>query len=373
MEFLRCLPSVFVIGNEYEILVTAKENGLFSVTVDGKVFYEENAGCLPSEKSHAKIRVPQAVLDKAKKYTIRYRKTIDRKAYYSKLGDMQAQEFAFKPIEKEENIHIYHVADVHYRFDLAKKTVGFFGDDTDLFVVNGDIGEVETEENYFEVCQFVGDISGGKIPVVFVRGNHDTRGKLAEKFTDYFPCEGKNTYYEFEVGNLKGIALDCGEDKYDNHLEYGAMEYFHADSPEVYGGVNAFEKFRRKETEFLKGLEKSEKLTFAVSHICPAQTAQTPDSPFAIEKEVYTEWNKELARLNVAFMLAGHMHKAYVLEKNDKRSLLPHEYYAIVGSACFGDDEFWGAGITVNKDKILVQLTDSKKQVCESFKLLLHA
>ena len=44
MEFLRCLPSVFVIGNEYEILVTAKENGLFSVTVDGKVFYEENAG-----------------------------------------------------------------------------------------------------------------------------------------------------------------------------------------------------------------------------------------------------------------------------------------------------------------------------------------
>ena len=372
MSFLKCLPSVFVIGNEYEILVTAKENGLFCVTVAGETFYEENAGCLPSEKHFAKVRVPQTVLDKAKRYTVGYRKTIDRKAYYSKLGEMQTEEFAFKPLEKKEDIRIYHIADVHYRFDLAKKTAGYFGEDTDLFIFNGDIGEVETEENYFEVCKFVGDVARGEIPVVFVRGNHDTRGKLAEKYTEYFPCVGKNTYYEFEVGTLRGIALDCGEDKYDDHLEYGAMEYFKSDSPEVYGGVNVFERFRRKETEFLQSLQPSDKLTFAVSHICPAQTAQTPDSPFAIEQDLYAKWNKELARLNVAFMVTGHIHKAYVLDKNDKRSLLPHEYYVVVGSACFGEEDFWGAGLTVNRDKVLVEFTDSHHKVRENFELLLE-
>ncbi len=367
MSFLYCNPCVFVIGNEYEILTVAHKKGIFSVCVDGETYYEDNSGALSSEKNFSKIRVPQAKLDKAKKYEVFYKETLNRKAYYSELGQVQSQSFAFQPLLKTEDIKIYHIADVHYRFEMAKKTANFFGNDIDLFVVNGDIGEVETEENYLEVCKFVGDIAKGEIPVVFVRGNHDTRGKLAEKFTDYFPANGKNTYFEFTVGNLRGLALDCGEDKWDNHKEYGAMEYFGAKNPEVYGGVNIFERYRKKETAFLQSVETSDKLTFAVSHICPAQTAQTHDSPFAIEKETYTIWNKELARIGVKFMLAGHKHKAYILEKNDARSLLSHEYPVVVGSACFDEEDFWGAGIILNKTAMQVYFTDSKKAIREAY------
>jgi predicted phosphodiesterase len=366
MDCLYCNPCVFVIGNEYEILIVAKKNGVFSLRVGDSVYYEDNSGVLSSEKNFAKIRVPQEKLDETKEYTINYKETLNRKAYYSELGAPQTQAFSFKPLTKRENINIYHIADVHYRFENAKKTADFFGADTDLFIVNGDIGEVETVENYLEVCKFVGDIAKGEIPVVFVRGNHDTRGKLAEKFTDYFPANGKNTYFDFSLGSLYGIALDCGEDKWDNHKEYGAMEYYEAKSPEVYGGVNVFESWRRKETAFLKSLEKSDKLTFAVSHICPAQTAQTPDSPFAIEQDLYREWNSELARLGTAFMVSGHMHKAYILQRNDKRSLLPHEYPVVVGSACY-DEEVWGTAIVLNKTEMKVCFTDSNKQVKEAY------
>ena len=71
-------------------------------------------------------------------------------------------------------------------------------------------------------------------------------------------------------------------------------------------------------------------------------------------------------------MVTGHIHKAYVLDKNDKRSLLPHEYYVVVGSACFGEEDFWGAGLTVNRDKVLVEFTDSHHKVRENFELLLE-
>ena len=199
MSFLLCPPSVFVIGNEYEILVNANANGMIAVHVGNDVYYEENSGVLSSEKDYAKIRVPQSVLNEAKEYEVIYKESIQRKAYYSKMGEPQTETFTFKPLTKTENINMYHIADVHYHFEKAAKLATFFGDDLDVLIVNGDIGEVETVENYIDVCKFVGEMSQGKIPVIFVRGNHDTRGKLAERFTDYFPANGKDTYFKLQT------------------------------------------------------------------------------------------------------------------------------------------------------------------------------
>ena len=70
MSFLRCMPSVFVIGREYEILLNVKNNGLSFIEIDEDVYYEENTGVLPSERTVLKIRVPQSVLDKAKRYSV---------------------------------------------------------------------------------------------------------------------------------------------------------------------------------------------------------------------------------------------------------------------------------------------------------------
>ena len=130
------------------------------------------------------------------------------------------------------------------------------------------------ETLFKKFLKFVSDISKGLVPVVFSRGNHDTRGELAEKFADFFPANNKKTYYSFDLGCLGGVVLDCGEDKLDNHEEYG--------------GVNVFEKYRMDETLFLKELPKKNTLSFAVSHICPSQTTQCKEDIFNIEKDTYT-------------------------------------------------------------------------------------
>ena len=93
MRFLKFLPSVFVIGDDYEFSIVSKENGIIGIKIEEQQFYEENSGVLFTEKNHAKIRVPQKILDKNKKYIVTFRKTIDRKGYFSEIGESQTEEF----------------------------------------------------------------------------------------------------------------------------------------------------------------------------------------------------------------------------------------------------------------------------------------
>lgn len=85
MSFLFCAPAVCVIGAEYEILICTKETGIISVEVGGARYFEENNGVLISEKNHAKIRVPQSVLNGAGRYAVVFQK-VYRKAYFFRFG-----------------------------------------------------------------------------------------------------------------------------------------------------------------------------------------------------------------------------------------------------------------------------------------------
>lgn len=374
VSFLACKPTVFVIGNEYEILAYAKENGIFCVKVDGETYHEANSGVLNSEKPYAKIRIPQDVLNKAKRYEIVYREAFDRKGYHSLMGETQIEAFNFKPLEKTEDIHIYHLADVHFCFETAARSATYFGDDTDLYVFNGDIGEVETEGAYLETISFIGEVSKGEVPVIFTRGNHDTRGKLAERYTDHYPCNGKDTYFTFELGVLSGIALDLGEDKKDTH--YDEQYPF----PWVYNGVNEFHAFRERELDWLKKQDlPKDKIRFAISHICPVQSSVKAGTVFDIERECFGAMSAELERMKIGFMLCGHIHRAYVLQPNDERSLLSHNYPVVVGSQHYKTtylphgriavEKFYGAALTVNKDKVEVVFVDQNFEVLESHTL----
>ena len=353
--FLSCKPTVTVINEDYVIIINTKENGVISVEVDGVRYYEENAGVLSSEKNYAKIRLPQNPLDKAKKYTVVYRKSIERVAYFSKLGEEMRVDFRFKPVKKRGEINAYHLADIHGRFDLAKKAAAFFGSKLDLLFLNGDYCELDTVDNYVELCRFMGELTGGRIPVVLVRGNHDCRGTVAEMYTDRLTANGKDTYYTFKAGWLRGLALDLGEDKPDDSDEYG--------------GTNDFYGFRRRELGFLKGLNpKKCKALFAIGHNSPGHsTSHKGDEKFDIEDELYTEYNKELERLAIKFMIIGHFHRYAFLKKNDERSRRAHEYPIIIGSDVrFQNDHLAGTALTFSGNTLTAKITDTDKNVLNS-------
>ena len=307
MSFLRCIPTVFVIGAEYEVLLMSNDNGLLWLEIDGVKYYEENSGVLYTEKKIAKIRVAQFVLDKAKKYSVCFKRSVDRKQYYSILGEEERREFSFNPVACGEELNVYHFADVHGKYNMAKSCIKAFEKRVDLIVFNGDIGEMQTEDDYYNICTFLGEMAKGSIPVVFTRGNHDTRGRLAEWYEKFFPCQNKKFFYTFTIGNLTGIVLDCGEDKVDSHI--------------VYGGTNNFEAYRREQLQFLRGLNGVDdtKWLVAITHICPVKTTIDKGDEFDIERELYAEWNKELERIGTAKESA-----VYIDEDKDK-FLVPYE------------------------------------------------
>lgn len=364
--FLKCYPTVFVIGNKYRIAIFLKEKGLCKAKIGGEEYYEENAGVLSAEKCFIQISVPQTALDESEEYEIIYRKTIDKKAYFSEFGEEEKVKFVFRSAGKKEKLRAYHIADVHYDFENGKRLAEYYGNDTDLYIFNGDIGEVETEENYFEVLKFTGEISKGETPAVFVRGNHDTRGRLAERYCEYFPAIGTRTYYMFEIGNFRGVALDCGEDKVDGFQMKGG-EF---DGKFVYNGGNRFHEFRLKETKFLQQLRlpNDGKTVFCVSHICPNITTFHKGDCFDIEREEYGKWTKELERLNVRFMLSGHLHEAFVLLQNDERNTLPHKYPVIVGSEN-KDGKLLGTALEIDKGGITGAFTSADKNKHGTFRI----
>lgn len=372
MNFLQCFPSVFVVGQEYEIILSAKVKGLACVEIAGEKYYEDFAGILPTERIAHKIRVPQSALDNAERYTLLFKAVPNRQAYFTVTMPEESEEFSFLPLKKEQDIRALHIADVHYDFasakDMARNIQG-----VDLFIVNGDIGEVETEENYLEVLEMIGDISQGKKPVLCARGNHDCRGKLAERYMDFLPSENGNTYFSFELGCLQGVVLDCGEDKADDYVIPNA-ETIETSKP--YNGVNRFTPFRKRELAYLQSLNnrKPDKIFFAVSHICPVQTTNNKGDRFDIDREIYTQWNNELERLHTQFMICGHWHKTYILLPDDERNTVSHSYPVIIGAENKADDMTAvfsiGCLLIINKHTLNVQFVNKKGLILQEHQLL---
>ena len=344
MSFLKCNPTVFVVKKNYMIVVVTNDNGICSLKIGKKVFFEDNSGVLFSNKNYHKFIVSQKFLDSARKYTVCFRKTIERRSYCSEFESEKEQTFNFQPINDKVQINIYHLADIHGDFENAYNCCKNVRD-INLFIANGDINEFNSIDDFYDVFSFFSDIANGSIPIIFSRGNHDTRGKLVERFNDFFPSVNNKNFYSFDIGILSGIVLDCGEDKKDEHKDYN--------------GTNRFSEYRNKETEFLRNVKlDNDKIKFAISHINPAQTTEQGISAFMIEQDKYSKWIKLLEKLGIEFMICGHIHDNYLLKKNDKKSLINHSFPILVGSYNSGDI-LGGTLLKISQEKKLFKFTYS--------------
>ncbi|MBR4761495.1 MAG: metallophosphoesterase, partial [Clostridia bacterium] len=312
---MKTAPAVFAVGREYQIMAPVTESSLFWVEIGGKRFCDEQNGIMRSICSTHRVRVPMSVLDSAGEYTVCERVIIDRKPYFPEIGETKKRTFKFYPVPRE-NARVYHLADAHNMIDIPVKAASFFGK-IDLLIMNGDIpdhsGKIENFDTIYKIAEA---LTGGSVPVVFARGNHDMRGYFAEQFADYTPSLNGNTYYTFKVGGIWGIVLDCGEDKDDSNAEYGGTVCCHA--------------FRERQTEFIKEVIENRKKEYEakdVTHriiVChnPFTYLQTP--PFDIEGEIYGEWAKLLKdNVKPELMICGHVHELFVSKSGSRWESIP--------------------------------------------------
>ena len=353
-DFFKHNPAVFAVNKHYQIMMPCEKACLFFVRVGDKYYYDESNGIMCSRNKIHKVEVPANELDNAKQYTVCIRPIIWRKAYFSKTKTVVEKTFRFYPIP-ENNIRAYHISDAHNNINEPIKAAEAFGE-IDFLILNGDVIEDSSYPskfmNIFEICS---KRTKGEKPSIFSRGNHDLRGNYAEKFASYTPAHNGNTYYSFRIGNIWGILLDCGEDKNDNHPEYGFTVACHP--------------FRKRQTEFLKSIIENKETEYDakdVRHkivISHNAFSHRYHSPFDIEQDIFADWTK-LLRENVKpeIMICGHAHELNIYypdntEWNTNGSVCP----VVIGSTIKKSKPvyFAGCGYIFSDDKIEIIFTDS--------------
>lgn len=357
-------PSVFAVRDSYIIMVPSPSPTVMWVKVGDRCFYDDSNGILRSDTRVHRMTVPATVLDNARSYTVCAREMIERKPYFSKTGEVIEETFAFKPIEGD-TFRAYHVSDTHNMIDEPVAAARAFGD-VDLLVMNGDVpdhsGKIENFDNIYEIAW---QITKGRIPAVFSRGNHDLRGIAAEKLADYTPTDNGRSYYTFRAGPVWGIVLDCGEDKRDDHPEYG--------------NTICCREFRIRQTEFIKDVISRSESEYAESGVkyklLIAHIPFTRDlvSLFQSEKETFIEWASLLKdHVKPHVFMAGHEHALSVDRVGGEQDFIGQPCTVVIGSNIrHAEDYYAGTGFEFSHDTVKVTFTsaDGSIQGTDEFKI----
>lgn len=361
-EYMIAYPTVFAVADRYNIFVPFSDEVIMWVKVGDRTYYDDCNGILRSNTNMHKVELPMWVLDEAKEYTVVYRKMIERKPYYPTSEDERSVTVKFSPVPESGDINVYHIADTHNLVEEPIRAGRFFGDDLHLLVLNGDIPNHSGDiKNFDAICEIAAGITGGRVPVVFSRGNHDTRGIHAEDMPYYIPTYHGRTYYTFRLGPIWGLILDCGEDKPDEVSEYGYTICFH--------------DFRLRETDFINSVIANKaneyeahgvKRRLVISHI-PFTFIDRP--PFDIEQKLYGKWARLMRdEIQPDLLLYGHHHKVEISPVGSDFDHQGQACTAIIGSKPIFDEKngnsFIGCALTLREDGLTrVVFNDDKGNV----------
>ena len=358
-SLLATHPCIFAVDKEYQIMFPVVREMLVSVKCGGEEYFNDSNGIVRSKCVIHRICVPIEVLDAAKEYTVCCRPIIDRKPYFPETEPVEEYVYTFRPLEKTTGIRIAHISDTHGLVD-APVAAAHNMDELDLLVMGGDTADHSgSEENMKVLYRIVSGITGGEIPCVFSRGNHDLRGYLAESLEQFTPNHLGRSYFTFRVGCVWGIVMDCGEDKGDWHDEYGYTVCCHP--------------FRLRETKFLEQVIANAENEYAAEGVkYRLVLAHNPFTntfkwPFDIEFELYGQW-VDMLRENVkpSIMLCGHKHTTEVWMPGCPEDVHKQAWPVVISSIPnHKENSFVGAEVTLEGDEAAVRFVDSAKAPCD--------
>ena len=353
---LRFHPAVFAVGDSYHIMVMVTTPSLMWVEVGGKRYYDETNGILRSKSEVHRIIVPTDELDAACGYTVCEREIIERRAYFTKSKDVQKTEYAFRPVPGEKRVRAFHIADTHNNRDEPIEAAKAFGP-CDFLILNGDIlNHCENAEDFSIVYDIASAVTGGELPIVFSRGNHDMRGANTEIFPDYTPNRDGKTYYTFRLGDIWGMVLDCGEDKLDSDGEYGNTVCCHP--------------FRERQTAFIRDVIKNagaEYLADGVKHrivISHIPFTFNSGGVFDIENELYAAWARLIGEhIKPQLLIHAHVHEILFGEKGGELDSYGTQPCPAVIAARLNDDGYASCGFLFDDDGIEIVSASDKGEI----------
>ena len=190
------------------------------------------------------------------------------------------------------------VNDIHFddaRFKALTDPVDL--QKTDFLVLNGDIVSYATSIDTVikHSVKPVASLSS-RMPMVFVRGNHEGRGHDSHRVYELYPTSTGEFYYSFRQGPAAFLVLDAGEDKPDNNCGYS--------------GTADYDAYRARELEWLREAVKDPAFRSAPVKICliHVPTFNDRDSWYS-QKWITRHFLPVLQEAGIDLMLSGHHHR----------------------------------------------------------------
>lgn len=218
------------------------------------------------------------------------------------------------------------------------------GVDYDFVVFNGDC--VDDPADHDQATAFISELTeavgGDRVPVFFMRGNHEIRNAFSVGLHSLYDYPGGKTYGAFNWGDTRIVMLDCGEDKPDDHW--------------VYYGLNDFTQFRKDQVAFLekelaaKAFKKAGKRVL-IHHI----PLYGNDSEYNPCRDL---WGPLLSKAPFDVSLNAHTHRYAYHPKGS----LGNRYPVIIGGG-YSMDSATVMVVERRKDQLKVKVLDTKGRV----------
>lgn len=324
-------PVVFDNGQAYSVVFSTNDNGTACIEYEyqGETvrIYDEDNGRKKAGTIHT-ISVPYEQLS-GNTYRVSSTRIIDELSYGGRSGKtIESESITFND-NFGSDVNVLAVSDWHTHNKIAEKTASSLGE-YNAVILLGDCapGMMFTQEVEDYLISFAAELSGGEIPVLFARGNHETRGREAGNLSAYLGYD--SFYYTAKLGDYSFIVLDSGEDKTDDHSEYG--------------GMVVYEQHREKMVDWLTSLENTDdSKTIALSH----------DKGICIEEDLSQTAHNKLDDLNVSMLVSGHYHSTEFFDE------APYPVLVDGGINADGDGTYVASMLCISPEKIEVKSVNS--------------
>jgi hypothetical protein len=166
--------------------------------------------------------------------------------------------YAFRTLDsRKEKVSFRVVNDIHGNNDHLRALLSDVErENTDLVIFNGDmVSTVNEEEGIFRgFMDTAVALFASEVPMYYVRGNHETRGRASSSVYAYFPTPTGEFYYAFREGPVFFLVLDSGEDKPDSDIEYSELA--------------CFDDYRSEESKWLEAMAMTPEFRSAKYRLC---------------------------------------------------------------------------------------------------------
>lgn len=286
---------------------------------ESRKVFNSHHGLIDANNRIARLKIDNLKSDTTYQYRIFSKEIKLFEPYKVEYGDIiQKGPYSFTtPTEHDEQVSFVVFNDIHDNSNNIKELLNKFTtpDDYDFAIFNGDtFNWTDAEEPIInDFLTPIGEIFSSRKPFLMVQGNHETRGKYARQFFDYFDYPNNQCYYAFTRGPVRFIVLDSGEDKDDSNSEYS--------------GLVSFDQYREEQAKWLAGEIKSKAFKQAAFRVVLIHIPMFHSGDWHGTLHCRKLFNPLLNKSNIDLSISGHTHRYGTFDADP----LTHNYPIVIG------------------------------------------